>query len=330
LNTADIVIVGAGVSGLVAANYLQELGLNVLVLDKGRSVGGRLATRRIQDGIADHGAQFFTARTMVFQQQVDTWLAQGLLRIWGYGWSDGSLKRSAPDGHPRYIAEGGMNNLAQHLAKPLNNVKVGIEIGTISFAKGIWTLTANDNSVYTCKMVLMTPPVPQSLKLLEGLSLNASVKHSLERIQYSPCLAGMFAVEGEISLPEPGAIQNSGAPAYWIGDNRAKGISQQQIITVHIDGLNSRQRYDLPDEDNLSWITELLKPLLGETARVTNAQLKKWRYASPLTTHPFDTLLCDDMPLAFAGDAFGGRGRVEGAYLSGLAAGKALAERFKD
>lgn len=330
MNTADIIIVGAGVAGLVAANHLQQLGLNVLVLDKGRSVGGRMATRRIQNGIADHGAQFFTARTRTFQAQVDEWMAQGIVRIWGYGWSDGSLKRSAPDGHPRYVAESGMNQLTQHMAKPLKSVQLNIEIGTISFANGIWTLTATDRTVYTCRMLLMTPPVPQSLKLLENVGLNEQVKHTLERIQYAPCLAGLFVVEGNVELPTPGAIQNNNAPAYWIGDNRAKGISQQQIITVHIDGLNSRQRYDLPDEDNLAWIEAMLKPILGEDARISEAQLKKWRYASPLTTHPFDTLVCDDLPLAFAGDAFGGRGRVEGAYLSGLAAGMALAERFKD
>jgi predicted NAD/FAD-dependent oxidoreductase len=34
-------------------------------------------------------------------------------------------------------------------------------------------------------------------------------------------------------------------------------------------------------------------------------------------------LQAENMPLIFAGDAFGGRGRIEGAYLSGLAAGQA-------
>lgn len=58
----DVVIVGAGICGLMAAGQLVERGASVLLLDKGRTVGGRLATRRIEAGCADHGAQFFTAR----------------------------------------------------------------------------------------------------------------------------------------------------------------------------------------------------------------------------------------------------------------------------
>ncbi|MFN5604922.1 MAG: FAD-dependent oxidoreductase, partial [Actinomycetes bacterium] len=41
------VVVGAGLSGLMAARTLASRGWSVVVLDKGRGVGGRMATRRI-------------------------------------------------------------------------------------------------------------------------------------------------------------------------------------------------------------------------------------------------------------------------------------------
>ena len=58
----DCIVIGAGISGLFAANRLQTEGLEVLVLDKGRGLGGRMATRRISSGVFDHGAQFFTVK----------------------------------------------------------------------------------------------------------------------------------------------------------------------------------------------------------------------------------------------------------------------------
>ena len=51
-----IVIIGAGVSGLLCGKRLTEAGHSVLLIDKGRNVGGRLSTRRIDSAIFHHGA----------------------------------------------------------------------------------------------------------------------------------------------------------------------------------------------------------------------------------------------------------------------------------
>ena len=65
-----VVVVGAGVAGLMAAQSLVKNGHDVVVVDKGRSPGGRLATRRIDNATLDHGAQFFTVRESLFESHV--------------------------------------------------------------------------------------------------------------------------------------------------------------------------------------------------------------------------------------------------------------------
>lgn len=56
----DVIIIGAGISGLGAAYELQKKGKKVLVLEKESYVGGRMSTKYI-DGIPiDLGAQFIT------------------------------------------------------------------------------------------------------------------------------------------------------------------------------------------------------------------------------------------------------------------------------
>jgi predicted NAD/FAD-dependent oxidoreductase len=52
----DILIVGAGLAGLLAATDLQASGFHPLVVDKGRGVGGRLASRRIGPATLDSSA----------------------------------------------------------------------------------------------------------------------------------------------------------------------------------------------------------------------------------------------------------------------------------
>lgn len=53
----DMLIVGTGMAGLTAATALQATGREVLVIDKGREVGRRLASRRLGAATLDYGAQ---------------------------------------------------------------------------------------------------------------------------------------------------------------------------------------------------------------------------------------------------------------------------------
>ena len=325
----DILIVGAGLSGLMAAHTLKDSGYTVQLIDKGRSVGGRLATRRVGDnGIADHGAQFFSVRTDTLQGYVDQWLEQDLVYVWGTGWSDGSIKSTAGDGHPRYVVKGGMNQLAKHLAVGLDIV-VDARISSIELDGQTWTLVDANGEVYSGRALLMTPPAPQSLELIEASAIQLNEKDQLElaKIQFGPCLCGIHEINGEFELPEPGAIQDFEQDIYWIADNHAKGISDRVIVTTHADAKFSRQHYESSDDTIISHLEEALRPYLKDGATITNTQVKRWRYSIPQITYPKEYLMAENLPnLVFAGDAFGGRGRVEGAFMSGIAAGKAIAE----
>lgn len=326
--SVDVLIIGAGVSGLMAARALEASGYAVRLIDKGPRPGGRLATSRIGNGgRADYGAQFFTARSIVLQSYVDQWLAQDWIYVWGTGWSDGSLKPVAADGHPRYAARGGMNQLAAHLAQGLD-IALHRAVASIQMTAGGWRLTDESGAAHQAPALVMTPPAPQTLELLEAsaVQLHPHDLNALRRIRFGPCLCGLHEIDGEVDLPPPGAMQNFQSDIYWIADNQAKGISAAKIITTHASPKYSRQHWDAPPADIIANLEAALRPYLQPGGRIVNTQLKKWRYSIPLTTHPHECLLAKDLPnLVFAGDAFGGRGRVEGAFMSGIAAGHALA-----
>lgn len=325
----DVLIVGAGMSGLMAAQTLRQRGYSVQLIEGGRSVGGRLATRRVgSGGLADHGAQFFTVRSDTLRGYVDRWLGQDLVYVWGMGWSDGSVKRTAGDGHARYACRGGMNALAKHLARDLE-VCVNRLVTKIEYNESGWTLEDSAGDIYQAWGLVMTPPVPEALALLtkNGIYLQEDDQKALQRIRFGPCLCGIHEIDGEVELPAPGAVQNFQANVYWVADNRAKGISQTAIVTSHANANYSRQNWDAPEADILRELESAVQPHLKEGARIVRTQLKKWRYSVPLTTHAHECLLANNLPpLVFAGDAFGGRGRVEGAFLSGIAAGNVLAD----
>ncbi len=322
----DVLIVGAGIAGLMAANALLDQGRRVIVLDQGRSVGGRLATRRIGPGRADHGAQFFTVRTPEFQDWVDRWQRQGLVFIWSRWWSDGSLMTVPPDGNPRYAVHGGMNALAGQLSQGID-VRTNWPVAALTFCDGGWQAQAADGQTLTGRGLLLTPPVPQSLALLPADAvIDAVHRAALDSITYAPCLAGMFWLEGAFYLPQPGALQRPEMPITWIADNQRKGISlEAALITVHAGANYSRRLWDCKDAVVLEELQQALQVFMGGASRTREAQLKRWRYSFPENSYPQRYLLASEAPpLAFAGDAFGGP-RVEGAALSGMAAGSTLA-----
>ena len=47
---ATVAVIGAGISGLFAARTLRDHGVSVTVFDKSRGVGGRMSTRRTDQG----------------------------------------------------------------------------------------------------------------------------------------------------------------------------------------------------------------------------------------------------------------------------------------
>lgn len=330
-HNVDVLIVGAGMSGLMAAQVLQAQGLQVLLMDKGRSVGGRMATRRIGDGIADHGAQFFSVRTAEFGAYVKQWVEQNLLKVWNYSWMQSSLPPRNLQGYERYIAPNGMNQVAKTLASGLE-ILLNQQVKSLQLGQGVWQVMCLSGSTYEADSVLLTAPVPQSLALLDTgwVALTPEDRATLDDITYLPCLCGLFWVEGDSKLPESGALQRPAHDVPWIADNLKKGLQTSgRVLTLHASPEYSEKHWHLDDAAILNALETAIAPFLTLGTRILETQIKRWRYAMPAITYPEPFFQADmTPPLVFAGDAFGGP-RVEGAAISGLAAGEHLARRLK-
>lgn len=308
---SDIVVVGAGLSGLTAARSLQEKGHNVVVLDKGRGLGGRMATRRIStpDGsiaVFDHGAQFFTVRDQQFQKLVDGWITNGVVREWCRGFV-------ADDGHPRYVVNSGMAALTKHIAQGLD-----VRTSTLVFAvkpcdadPTKWTVVIDDNSRIDCDAVVMTCPLPQSYSLT--VTTGVELPQDLLLTDYDRTIGLLAVLDGPSAVPAPGGLQNPDDVFSWIGDNQAKGISDIPAITFHANPAWSAAHWDDSLEDGLALITHAAQKYLGN-AKIVASEYKKWRFATPRKLWPDPYFAAGT--LVFAGDAFAGP-KVEGAVLSG-------------
>jgi len=321
VNAGSCVVVGAGISGLLAARELATAGWRVVVLEKSRGVGGRMATRRLENGTFDHGAQFFTVRSERFGSLVRRWLESGVVEVWSRGFADAG-NRPNEDGHPRYRGAGGMTSVPEHLARGLD-VRTGERVVEARLRKGYWEVDAQSGSRLTAAAMVLTAPVPRSLALFtDEPALPEEARRRLEEVSYSPCLALMALLDGPTGVPEPGGVQVKGEPLDWIGDNRRKGISRAPGVTIHAGPEWSRAHFDAHETEVatslLAFAGEQLRTDL--TTRVIATSLARWRYSWVSRPFPGPCLVARNEPtLVFAGDAFG-PSKVEGAALSGLAA----------
>lgn len=346
---ADVVVIGAGIAGLCAAAELVQAGRSVIVLEKARGVGGRMATRRIGAAVCDHGAQFFTVRGRAFGGIVTEAAAAGAAAIWCHGFThDGAS--SDGDGHPRWRGASGMTDLPKRLAAHVTNGGSSgrCVIRTMSRAVAVGPVEASPSGAggrrvsvvleaaagdpverLTACGALLTSPVPQSLDLLAaaGVALDPDVGDRLAPIGYDPCFALMVVLDRPSLVPPPGGIQidaDAAGPVAWIADNHLKGISAVPALTIHATGRFSREQFDAPPEDVERILLDHARPWIdGDPARVAAAtSLHRWKYALPTTivSEPL-VAVSDTPPIACCGDAFAAP-RVEGAASSGMAAAR--------
>ncbi|MFN8371701.1 MAG: FAD-dependent oxidoreductase [Anaerolineae bacterium] len=321
-------IIGAGLSGLIAARTLQQHGVQVTVLDKGRGVGGRMATRHIDKAVFDHGAQYFTARDDRFVRLVNKWIEAGIVVEWAQGFHAAQKGEITPAGlgQARYRGKYGMTDIPKYLAQGLD-VRLEQTVTRVDLRDDGWHVAVQSGAVFNAQALLLTPPIPQSLQLLDTGSyrLPENIRAELEVVgaTYAPCFAVMATLDRPSQIPDPGSLWLSGNPVSWIADNHCKGISPNAYaVTIHAGTGFSREHFDHDQDEVAHLMLDACSEWLG--AAVCNYQVHRWRYSIPELVYSEPCLFMPGKyPLAMAGEAYFGP-RVEGAAMSGLMAAEQL------
>lgn len=319
---ASFIVVGGGMTGLIAATLLKRQGLQVTVLDKGRGIGGRLATRRITYtsgaesslGVFDYGTQYFSVEDRQFQPWVDDWLERGIIKEWCRGFSE-------IDGKARYCGVEGTRGIAKYLARDLD-VHTSTRVVKLHYDTQ-WSVATEDDGVYTADILILTPPVPQSLALLtdSAIALPPNIQDALSAVSYHPCIAVLALLDKPSKIPAPGGIAlENNRSLIWLGDNYQKGISPNGYgVTLHATPDFSDRHWN---SDN-DWVARQLfaaaAPWLDSD--IIQYQVHRWRYSLPKTFYNLPCLALPQLSLIMAGDAFIAP-KIEGAVLSGIAAAK--------
>jgi renalase len=316
----DVAVVGAGMAGLVCAQQLRRSGDRVVVLEKSRGLGGRVATRRLAGTWADHGLRCLEAQGDLSAQLIQTLVQQGIVHRWA-------------EDQPRYVATDGMTAIAKFLS-------AGLEIWRSQRVQALtllpdrtWKLTleaAGDPIPdLIVPAVVLAIPAPQAVTLLEPFAdrLSPEKLAALRSVQFAPCITAIAAYPADVAklseIQWRSAQFPEGADLAWVGLESSKQLSpdSSKLAIVVQSSAAFADRY-LDQEDLNSVGQHLLSEAaigLPWLAKPDVLQVHRWRYA--FVSQPWRELSfapLEERSVWCCGDWCGGD-RLESALQSGLA-----------
>jgi predicted NAD/FAD-dependent oxidoreductase len=332
----DIVVIGAGISGLICAQGLRQAGYQVLVLEKSRGVGGRVATRRLQETCADHGACYIKPKTKLLSQLIEFLGDRNLIELW----TDTVFEHQPITGlilqnsASCYVPSQGMSAIAKTVFQPgLSIQKESRVIQIHQDSANSWCLTLENNTQIHTKAVVIAIPAPQARDLLTPLDpnlLGTEFINHLNSVEFDPCISVMVGYSPNSQpLPEWKALTfNDNPDLGWIGFDSSKRPQPQPPHFVIQSSADLAQQHletqDLQPIGNYMLQKAAAYLALPWLEHPEWIQVHRWRYAFPRTPLDITCLPANtSLPLVCCGDWCGGN-FIAGVIRSGLAAAQKI------
>ena len=313
-----VAIIGAGISGLALANKLQN-DFEVVVFEKSRGYGGRIATRRSGEFIFDHGAQFFKAKTEEFRDFIKPMLDQNIIDIWKARFveiDDGKITndRIWGDNPSNYVGIPSMNAIGKYMASSLD-VRLSMKVANVS--KGTkWELFSDTNDkIGEFDWVISAIPPKQAIDIIPDVT---KLYSQISGYKMLACFSLMLGYEEQMDIGFDTALIK-GADISWLSVNSSKPSSvSNSTFLIHSTNKWASQNIDKDRDWVKSYLCNELSNLIPiKTESANYIGLQGWRYANIKKQNNNNEYFLDkENKFGLCGDWFV-QGRIEAAFLSG-------------
>ena len=290
----DVIIVGAGLSGSYLARKVNELGLNTLIIEKSKGIGGRFSTKPVGSGLADYGCQYLKPKTKELSELIQSLKNKNLIK-----------KSNILQDDEAFIAPYGMNKIPQYLSLGVSTL-LNQKVSSIKKTSNNWEIKTN-SFLLKSKILVLTMPINQVSELLKVSDLAIT---DMPTADYKSFYTITF--QNMDTIGSKPVLKNDFAP--WICNNLLKGLSMDQnTFTVNINEELSNTLLNI--EDNKKH--ELIKRHLKESGfkNFSFYNLHYWKYAFTEGQNNITNYFNEDNMLALCGDSFS-VGQADGAVVS--------------
>ncbi|NNF18070.1 MAG: NAD(P)-binding protein [Gammaproteobacteria bacterium] len=313
-----VAVIGAGLSGLVVAGQLRH-NHEVVVFEKSRGVGGRLATRYAGDYEFDHGAHYFTARSIEFQQFLVPLAHRGIVATWPQKLAEidrgdvVSTHDRAGD-HRCFVGVPRMNEIGKALARKCD-VRLHATVNAIERKRNHWQLKVN-NGDYDggFDWVVLAIPAAQAAALAPSES---ALQQRAAAVPMRACFSLMLGFSAALTVPWQAALVRH-ADISRIAVNSSKP-GRPPAFTLVVQSTDALA--EALSEADRALVTERLMAATSASMGINVhqaacVQLQRWRYAHLEQQLGTGFHIDPALQLAACGDWLI-EGRVEAAFASG-------------
>ncbi len=252
----DHLIIGAGLSGLYLGCEFKKRQQDFLILEKSKGVGGRIATRRINEIGIDHGAPYLKESPLLMDVLNEHQILGGKTDASGF-----------------YV-EGGMTAIPKKLAENLP-IKKDEKVINLNKVHNNWKAKCESGNEYLAKNIIISSPIPQTLELLDKAQIDYSQSMALKEVTYSMGLLGIFITNEEILIKK-----NLPDNVHSVLRMKDRNLHPHAFVLRASDAY-STNNFEKSDETNLLQLQSLFTKSCESVPKIVQAELKKWRYLTP-------------------------------------------------
>lgn len=305
-----VLIVGAGITGIACARALRENNVPFTIVNKGRNIGGRMASRTVSDSgtefdgrVFDIGASYFTVSDPSFQAVVDLMQEQGVVSPWTdtFHVADSSGILGVKIGPMRYRAPRGIRSVVEFLGQGIDVIEGEIAGEDLVDAR-----------------VALCMPIPQASKLFPEAQV-------INPCTWEPVIAVSLLFNKHYWLDFDGVFINDDYELTWIANDGARRGDHAPALVAHVHPVLSAHHLTDPSTV-IPFAVSAVQRILGIAAEPVWASAHRWTYAKPVEGTTAADPLFHRGQVSLAGDSFSDRPRVEAGWISGTALGNSLAE----
>ena len=291
----DVLIIGGGLSGSFLGSLLVKKGLDVLIVEKSRLLGGRCSSKPVDGGLADYGCQIIKPKSNTTRLLLEDLHKKQIISF-----------SNMFDPQSSYIGNYGISKIPQYFSLGVPSL-TNTKIVRLKYHRGFWH-AYSENKSFISKTVILTMPSEQVKTLLSKSTPKRDL--NLPKLKYHSLYTCTFSSTSDVKFMESTDHKDFS----WIINNTQKGIhNSRPIYTVNTsDRLTTRLQF-FDEIEKLNLVNEAL--IKHGFSQVIDLKVHFWKYAFTEGKSPLKYSWNPEYGIGACGDGYG-HGNIDGAITS--------------